>query len=121
MIKNIKDWNETRKRRAAMNLFMRLYKDPKSTMQQILNEAAYKMAREMFMRMLDAEGFMHCRMCPIRGPLRKIADVMMCDLHYNQAMKAHEELSTKTKETNHAPHNGTKESLTGSKSDPSAI
>lgn len=97
-----KEWNDTRKRRAAMKLFLKLYQDPKSTMQGILNEAAYKMAREMFMRMLDNEGFMHCRMCPIRGPLKKLTDqgnVMMCDVHYKMAMEAKENLKNPTKPT----------------------
>lgn len=84
-MKSLKEWNEVRKRRRAMRVFMTLYKDPKSTMQGILKEAAFKMGREMFMKMLDAEGFAHCLFCPVRGPLQKHAMGMMCKGHFDMA------------------------------------
>lgn len=106
MISKAKEWNETRKRRAAMKIFMKLYSDPQSTMQAILNEAAIKMAREMFMRMLDMEGFAHCRMCPTRGPLKKLLETgtMMCELHHKKAMEAHEALKNPTRQQEDSPN-----------------
>lgn len=105
MKERLKAWNEDRKRRAAMKVFMTLFADEKSTMRGIVQEAAYKMSREMFMQMLDNEGFQHCHFCPIRAPLRKVANAMLCELHHKKVMEDHDKLtSTQKKET---PPNGT--------------
>lgn len=112
-IEKLKAFNDLRKRRKAMKIFMVLYKDPKSTMEGILQEAAFKMAREMFMRMLDAEGFAHCFMCPKRGPLKKLAQTgtLLCDVHHAKAMEEHDKLkSTQKKETINAPRDEARQS-----------
>lgn len=100
--KRFTEWKKTRQRRHAMRVFMTLYKDPESPMHGILNEATFMMGRQMFMKMLDAEGFAHCQLCPIRSPLRRIAEAgMLCETHYKKAMESHDALKqpTKIKET----------------------
>lgn len=122
-------WQEKRKAAKAlkilhrdMALFNRLFKDERSNMANILQEAAFKSATDMFMKMLTAEGFSHCFYCPRRSPLRNhpISDgVMLCEIHYQlvvnnptkntggengkPAAEATREGSTKTTEGNVPP------------------
>lgn len=115
---NFDTWCELRERRRAMKIFMQLYKDPKAPMAGILNEAAFKMGRQMFMKMLDAEGFAHCQLCPIRSPLRRLAEAgMLCETHYKKAIESKDALKqpTEKKETeNHGPKDTAGDSRTGS-------
>jgi hypothetical protein len=100
MITKLKTWYQDKQRNRRMTMFMKLYMDPKTTMDQIVREAAIKMARAAFMQMLDNEGFAHCAVCPVRGPLKKLIDKgpLMCDIHFSAAIAAHEKLkSTPTK------------------------
>ena len=100
MIAKTKEWILKKQRSRRMALFMKLYLDPKTEMDLIVREAAIKMTRAAFMQMLDKEGFAHCAVCPVRGPLKKLTDKgpFMCDVHYKAAWESHDKLkSTPTK------------------------
>jgi hypothetical protein len=126
MISKLKDWNAARKHRRAMKLFTRLMQDSTSKMQEIFNTECFKVSAKMFMQMMDREGFVHCAVCPSRGPLKNIAKTKLCTTHYDQAMEARHNLQhpTQKEEDSNARRNEGNTSQTEAadrQPDPSAV
>lgn len=86
LIKKFKEWISTKRRDRDMALFTRLANDSQSGMRQVMEQASFRSAITMMMKMMDQEGFSHCCFCPKRGTLRNhpiSVGVKVCQAHYD--------------------------------------
>lgn len=92
-------WRKARLLRRNQRLFARLYKDPASGMNEIVNAAGYRVGCQIAMGMLDRLKTMHCLFCPEIMPLRKHPMGMLCEGHFQTVTRKE---TTERQEERHA-------------------